>query len=450
MTRINASIAFDKRLWREDIAASKAHAAMLREQKIISEADAAAILDGLDRIAEEYERDGVPERPELEDIHMTVESRLAELIGPAAGRLHTARSRNDQVATDFRLWVRSACDEAVEIVRHLQRVLVSCAEEHVDTVMPGFTHLQVAQPVTLGHHLMAYYEMLCRDVSRFNDARTRMNESPLGSAALAGTGFPIDRERTAAALGFVRATGNSLDSISDRDFALDYLSAAAQCSLHLSRLAEELIIWASAPFGFVKLSDLFSTGSSIMPQKRNPDAAELVRGHSGRIVGALTSLMVTMKGLPLAYSKDMQDDKEPVFEARDLLMLSLEALAGMIETVEFVPLAMRTAAAQGFSTATDLADWLVREADVPFREAHHITGRAVKAAEEAGCDLADLPLDVLKHIDGRIDERVYDVLSVEASVRSRTSYGGTAPERVREQIAAAKQELEGKPSPSRL
>jgi len=295
--------------------------------------------------------------------------------------------------------------------------------------------------VTLGHHLMAYYEMLRRDVSRFTDARVRMNESPLGSAALAGSGFPIDRERTADALGFDGATANSLDSVSDRDFAVDYLTADAQCSLHLSRLAEELIIWASAPFGFVKLSDQFSTGSSIMPQKRNPDAAELVRGHSGRIVGALTSLMVTMKGLPLAYSKDMQDDKEPVFEARDLLILSLEALAGMLESVEFVPERMRAAAARGFSTATDLADWLVREADIPFREAHHITGRAVKAAEDRGCDLADLSVDVLQHIDGRIDERVYDVLSVDASVRSRTSYGGTAPERVREQIAAAKEQL---------
>jgi len=441
MTRINASIAFDKRLWREDIAASKAHAAMLREQGIISEADGAAILRGLDDIAAEYERDGVPERLELEDIHMTVEHRLGELIGPTAGRLHTARSRNDQVATDFRLWVRNACDEAVNAIRALQRVLVERADEHAETVMPGFTHLQVAQPVTLGHHLMAYYEMLRRDVSRFTDARVRMNESPLGSAALAGSGFPIDRERTADALGFDGATANSLDSVSDRDFAVDYLTADAQCSLHLSRLAEELIIWASAPFGFVKLSDQFSTGSSIMPQKRNPDAAELVRGHSGRIVGALTSLMVTMKGLPLAYSKDMQDDKEPVFEARDLLILSLEALAGMLESVEFVPERMRAAAARGFSTATDLADWLVRDADIPFREAHHITGRAVKAAEERGCDLADLSVDVLQHIDGRIDERVYDVLSVDASVRSRTSYGGTAPERVREQIAAAKEQL---------
>ncbi|MFL6849469.1 MAG: argininosuccinate lyase [Sphingomicrobium sp.] len=441
MTRINASIRFDKRLWREDIAASRAHAAMLREQGIVSAADAAAILEGLDKIAAEYERDGVPERVDLEDIHMTVEHRLGELIGPAAGRLHTARSRNDQVATDFRLWVRSACDEAVDAIRDLERVLVERAEEHAETVMPGFTHLQVAQPVTLGHHLMAYYEMLRRDVSRFTDARARMNESPLGAAALAGTGFPVDRHATADALGFERPTSNSLDSVSDRDFALDYLSAAAQLSLHLSRLAEELIIWASSPFGFVKLSDEFSTGSSIMPQKRNPDAAELVRGHSGRILGTLTSLMVTMKGLPLAYSKDMQDDKEPVFEARDLVMLSLQALAGMVETVQFVPDRMRAAAAQGYSTATDLADWLVREADVPFREAHHITGSAVKAAEERGLELADLPLNLLQSIDERIDQRVYDVLSVDASVRSRTSYGGTAPRNVREQIAAAKEQL---------
>jgi argininosuccinate lyase len=441
MTRINASIGFDKRLWREDIAASKAHAAMLRDQGIISEADAAAILEGLDQIAAEYERDGVPENEALEDIHMTVEHRLVELIGPAAGRLHTARSRNDQVATDFRLWVRNACEEASEAIYFLKRVLVERAEQHADTVMPGFTHLQVAQPVTLGHHLMAYYEMLRRDVSRFTHARVRMNESPLGSAALAGTGFPIDRERIADALGFDGATANSLDSVSDRDFALDYLSATAQCSLHLSRLAEELIVWSTSAFGFVKLSDQFSTGSSIMPQKRNPDAAELVRGHCGRIIGCMTSLMVTMKGLPLAYSKDMQDDKVPVFEAHDLLVLSLRALAGMVETVEFVPERMRAAAEQGFSTATDLADWLVREADVPFREAHHITGRAVKLAEERGCQLWDLSIDDLTAIDPRIDDRVFDVLSVDASVRSRTSYGGTAPERVREQIAAAKEAL---------
>jgi argininosuccinate lyase len=441
MKRINASIRFDKRLWREDIAASKAHAAMLRDQEIISASDAAAILEGLDLIAAEYERDGVPEEIELEDIHMSVEHRLGELVGAAAGRLHTARSRNDQVATDLRLWVRGECDQAIDEIRNLQRVLVGRAEEHAETVMPGFTHLQVAQPVTLGHHLMAYYEMLGRDVSRFSDARERMNECPLGSAALAGTGFPTDRHALADALGFERATRNSLDSVSDRDFALDYLGAAAQCSLHLSRLSEELIIWASAPFGFVKLSDEFSTGSSIMPQKRNPDAAELVRGHSGRILGALASLMVTMKGLPLAYSKDMQDDKEPLFEARDMLNLSLQALAGMIDTIEFVSERMRASATEAYSTATDLADWLVREADVPFREAHHITGRAVRAAEERGCDLADLPLDLLKTIDDRIDERVFDVLSVDASVRSRTSYGGTAPERVREQIAAAKEEL---------
>jgi argininosuccinate lyase len=328
-----------------------------------------------------------------------------------------------------------------DAIRGLQRALVERADEHADTVMPGFTHLQVAQPVTLGHHLMAYYEMLRRDVSRFTDARERMNESPLGSAALAGTGFPIDRHAAADALGFEQPTANSLDGVSDRDFALDYLAAAAQCSLHLSRLAEELIIWASAPFGFVKLSDQFSTGSSIMPQKRNPDAAELVRGHSGRIFGALTSLMVTMKGLPLAYSKDMQDDKQPVFEAHDLLMLSLQALAGMIGTVEFVPERMRAAASQGYSTATDLADWLVRAADVPFREAHHITGRAVKLAEERGCVLDELTIEDLKSIDDRIDNRVFDVLSVDASVRSRTSYGGTAPTRVREQIDKAKEEL---------
>jgi argininosuccinate lyase len=441
MTKINASISFDKRLWREDILASTAHAAMLRDQGIVSAEDADAIHKGLDEIAAEFERDGVPERVELEDIHMTVEHRLTELIGPAAGRLHTARSRNDQVATDFKLWVRSACDEAVVNIRELQRVLVEAAEKHAHTVMPGFTHLQAAQPVTLGHHLLAYFEMLRRDVSRFTDARERMNECPLGSAALAGTGFPINRDVTAKALGFGRPTANSLDSVSDRDFTLDYLSAASKCSLHLSRLAEELIVWASQQFGFVKLSDAFSTGSSIMPQKRNPDAAELVRGHSGRIIGALTSLMVTMKGLPLAYSKDMQDDKEPVFEARDLLMLSLEAMTGMVETIEFVPERMRSAAEQGFSTATDLADWLAREAGVPFREAHHITGRAVKAAEDRGCGLDQLPLDVLKEIDARIDERVFDVLSVDASVRSRTSYGGTAPERVREQIAKAKTEL---------
>jgi argininosuccinate lyase len=443
MQRINASIGFDKRLWREDVAGSKAHAAMLGAKGIISVGDADAILKGLEQIAEEFERDGVPEKVELEDIHMTVEHRLTELIGPAAGRLHTARSRNDQVATDFKLWTMRACDDVQTGIEQLQAALLARAEEHAETVMPGFTHLQVAQPVTLGHHLMAYHEMLDRDFIRLMNADLSIGTCPLGSGALAGTGFPIDRDATAHALGFLEGpSANSLDSVSDRDFALDFLAAAAFCSLHLSRLAEELIIWSSPQFGFVKLSDQFSTGSSIMPQKRNPDAAELVRGHCGRIIGCLTSLMVTMKGLPLAYSKDMQDDKEPVFEAYDLLMISLQALAGMIETVEFVPDRMRAAAEQGFSTATDLADWLVREAGVPFREAHHITGRAVKAAEEQSCKLDGLSLETLRAIDPRIDERVFDVLSVDASVRSRTSYGGTAPVRGREQIAAAKEDLD--------
>jgi argininosuccinate lyase len=438
MREMNASIGFDKRFWREDIAASRAHVAMLGAQGIVDAADAEAISTGLDRIAAEYEAEGVAEDQALEDIHMHVESRLAELIGPVAGRLHTARSRNDQVATDFKLWVRAAVDEADAALAAFQRVLVARAEEHADSVMPGFTHLQSAQPVTLGHHLMAYYEMLRRDRSRFADARARLNESPLGAAALAGTGFPIDRDATAAALGFDRPTANSLDSVSDRDFALEYLMAATQCALHLSRLAEELIIWASQPFGFVSLPDAFSTGSSIMPQKRNPDAAELVRGHSGRIAGAMTSLVMTMKGLPLAYSKDMQDDKPPVFEAHDLLMLSIQALAGMVEQTAFRTDRMRAAAEAGFATATDLADWLVRAAGVPFREAHHITGRAVKLAEERGVGLAELPLAVLRAIDARVDESVYQVLTVDASVRSRTSYGGTAPERVREQVARAK------------
>jgi argininosuccinate lyase len=369
---------------------------------------------------------------------MHVEARLAELIGPAAGRLHTARSRNDQVATDFKLWVRGAIDEVDGALAAFQRVLAARAQEHAETVMPGFTHLQSAQPVTLGHHLMAYHEMLRRDRSRFADARVRLNECPLGAAALAGTGFAIDRHATAQALGFDRPTANSLDSVSDRDFALDYLMAATACSLHLSRLAEELIIWASQPFGFVSLPDAFSTGSSIMPQKRNPDAAELVRGHSGRIAGAMQALVMTMKGLPLAYSKDMQDDKPPVFEAHDLLMLSLQALAGMVEQTRFRTERMRAAAEAGFSTATDLADWLVREAGVPFREAHHITGRAVKLAEERGVALAELPLADLQEIDARIDATVFDILTVDASVASRTSYGGTAPERVKEQVAAAR------------
>ena len=442
MREINASIGFDKRLWREDIAASLAHVAMLETQGIIAEEDASAIAEGLELIEDEYARSGVAEHSALEDIHMHVEARLAELIGPAAGRLHTARSRNDQVATDFRLWVRGAIDEVLAALAAFRRVLVARAEEHSATVMPGFTHLQSAQPVTLGHHFMAYYEMLGRDRSRLAAARDRLNECPLGAAALAGTGFPIDREATAAALGFDRPTANSLDSVSDRDFALDYLMAATQCALHLSRLAEELIVWASQPFGFAILPDAFSTGSSIMPQKRNPDAAELVRGHSGRIAGATVALVMTMKGLPLAYSKDMQDDKPPVFEAHDLLLLSLQALAAMVESTRFDEARMRSAAEAGFATATDLADWLVREAGVPFREAHHIVGRAVAAAEARGVGLAGLEPEALRAIDERIDERVYGVLTVDSSVASRTSYGGTAPVRVREQVARAKKALE--------
>ncbi|KKW93376.1 argininosuccinate lyase [Sphingobium chungbukense] len=443
MREINASIPFDKRLWKQDIAGSKAHVAMLAKQGVVDGEDAQAITEGLNRIAAEYEADGVPVDLDLEDIHMVTESRLAELIGPTAGRLHTARSRNDQVATDFRLWVRDAIDEVEAGLEGLQAMLLTRAEEHADAVMPGFTHLQSAQPVTLGHHLMAYYEMVRRDRSRFADARARLNECPLGAAALAGTGFPIDRHATAAALGFAKPTDNSLDSVSDRDFALDYLMAATQCSLHLSRLAEEFIIWASQPFGFIKLPDAYSTGSSIMPQKRNPDAAELVRGHAGRIMGCMNALCVTMKGLPLAYSKDMQDDKPPVFEAHDLLGLSIAAMTGMIETVTFRTDRMRGLAESGFATATDLADWLVREGGIPFREAHHITGRAVAAAEVAGVQLADLPIETLKAIDARIDERIYAVLTVDASVASRKSHGGTAPDQVRARIAEARKDLEG-------
>ena len=441
MREINASIPFDKALWRQDIAASKAHAAMLAGQGIVSAADAAAIASGLDQIAAEYQANGVPENWDLEDIHMTTESRLAELIGAAAGRLHTARSRNDQVATDFKLWVRDAIDGADAALAALQAALVTRAGEHAASIMPGFTHLQIAQPVTLGHHLLAYYEMAARDRARFADARRRLNQSPLGSAALAGTGFPIDRAATAAALGFDAPTRNSLDAVSDRDFAIEYLTAAAQTALHLSRLAEELILWASQPFGFVSLPDSLSTGSSIMPQKKNPDAAELVRGHSGRIVGALISLMVTMKGLPLAYSKDMQDDKVPVFEAAGLLELCLAAMTGMIAGATFQTARMRAAAELGYATATDLADWLVTAADVPFREAHHITGAAVKLAESRRVALDALPLAELQAIDPRIDARVFAAMSVEASVAARASYGGTAPEQVQARVAEARAAL---------
>jgi argininosuccinate lyase len=441
MREINASIPFDKALWRQDIAASKAHVAMLGKQGIVAMEDADVISAGLDKVAAEYEANGVPEDWDLEDIHMTSESRLAALIGPVAGRLHTARSRNDQVATDFKLWVREACVAADTALGNLQVALVTRAAEHADSIMPGFTHLQTAQPVTLGHHLMAYYEMTQRDRSRFVDAHTRASQCPLGAAALAGTGFPIDRDMTAHALGFAVPTANSLDSVSDRDFALDYLMAATQCALHLSRLAEEFIIWASQPFGFVTLPDALSTGSSIMPQKKNPDAAELVRGHSGRIAGCLTVLIMTMKGLPLAYSKDMQDDKPPTFEAASLITLSLAAMTGMVEGATFRTARMRGAAELGYATATDLADWLVRSANVPFREAHHITGAVVKLAESRGVALDQLPLADLRAIDSRIDERVFSVLPVEASVAARTSHGGTAPNEVRKRIAEARSAL---------
>ncbi|MCM0000338.1 MAG: argininosuccinate lyase [Erythrobacter sp.] len=441
MREINASIPFDKALWRQDIAASKAHVAMLGAAGIIAADDALVIANGLDAVAAEYERDGVPEDWDREDIHMTTEARLAELIGPVAGRLHTARSRNDQVATDFRLWVRDAFAQMDEGLAALQHALVSRAGEHAASIMPGFTHLQTAQPVTLGHHLMAYYEMFRRDRARINDAAKRMNECPLGSAALAGTGFPIDREATAAALGFDRPTANSLDAVSDRDFALDFLWSCSATALHLSRLAEELILWASQPFGFIRLPDSLSTGSSIMPQKKNPDAAELVRGHSGRVIGALTSLMITMKGLPLAYSKDMQDDKPPVFEAASLMALSIAAMTGMIAGATFNTARMRAAAELGYATATDLADWLVRARGIPFREAHHITGAAVKLAESRGIALDQLPIEDLQAIDARIDESVYAALSVDASVAARASYGGTAPDQVRMQVAAARAAL---------
>jgi len=441
MREINASIPFDKALWRQDIAASQAHVAMLGACGIVAPEDAAAITAGLDQIAADYAAHGVPEDWDLEDIHMTTEARLADLIGPVAGRLHTARSRNDQVATDFRLWVRDAIDQMDSGLAALQQALVIRAEEHAGSIMPGFTHLQTAQPVTLGHHLMAYYEMFRRDRSRLHDARARLNESPLGSAALAGTGFPINRDMTAAALGFDRPTANSLDAVSDRDFALEYLFACSATALHLSRLAEELILWASQPFGFIRLPDSLSTGSSIMPQKKNPDAAELVRGHSGRVIGSLTSLMITMKGLPLAYSKDMQDDKPPVFEASSLMGLSIAAMTGMIAGSTFHTARMRAAAELGYATATDLADWLVREAGIPFREAHHITGAAVKLAESKGTALDALELAELQAIDPRIDARVFAALSVDASVAARASYGGTAATQVLHQVARARAAL---------
>ena len=434
MQAINVSIAFDRRLATQDLAGSRAHAAMLRKAGVISSQDETAIQGGLETIAAEITAGTFPFREAFEDIHMNVEARLRELIGPAAGRLHTARSRNDQVALDFRMWVRDACDRTIAQIKALQTALVAKADAHADTLMPGFTHLQPAQPVTFGHHLMAYVEMFGRDSARFADARRRMNESPLGAAALAGSPFPIDREMTARALGFDRPTANSLDSVSDRDFALESLAAATLCGVHLSRLAEEIVIWTTPQFGFVRLSDAFTTGSSIMPQKKNPDAAELVRAKVGRLLGSFTQLTVVMKGLPLAYSKDMQEDKVPTFEAFDALELSLLAMAGMIADLEPVATRMAQAAGAGYATATDLADWLVRTLDMPFRDAHHITGAAVKRAETLGCDLSELPLSELQALSQGISAEVYDVLTPRASAGSRKSYGGTAPDQVRAQI----------------
>jgi argininosuccinate lyase len=441
MQAINVSIGFDRRLAEQDLAGSRAHAGMLRKQGVITSEDEAAIQSGLNAIAGEIQDGTFPFREEFEDIHMNVEARLRELIGPAAGRLHTARSRNDQVAVDFRLWVREACDRTLAQLHRLQVALLDRAEQHAATLMPGFTHLQPAQPVTFGHHLMAYLEMFGRDAGRFADARTRMNECPLGAAALAGSPFPIDREATARALGFDRPTANSLDSVSDRDFALEALAAATLCGIHLSRLAEELVIWTTPQFGFVRLSDAFSTGSSIMPQKRNPDAAELVRAKVGRLMGSFTQLTIVMKGLPLAYSKDMQEDKVPTFEAFDALELSLAAMTGMILDLEPAVDRMAAAAGAGFSTATDLADWLVRTLDMPFRDAHHVTGAAVKRAEALGVDLPGLPLAEFQALCQGITPAVFEVLTPAASAGSRQSYGGAAPDQVRLQVARWREKL---------
>ncbi|MEM0949919.1 MAG: argininosuccinate lyase [Pseudomonadota bacterium] len=441
MEAINASISFDRRMAAQDIAGSRAHAAMLAAQGVITDSDARTIREGLLTVLSEIESGSFAYSAALEDIHMNVEARLKDLIGAPAGRLHTARSRNDQVATDFRLWVRDRIDEIDSALSALQRACVMQADMGADWVMPGFTHLQTAQPVTWGHHMLAYVEMFARDRGRFADARARLNESPLGAAALAGTSFPIDREATAQDLGFDRPMANSLDAVSARDFALEFLSAASIGAMHLSRIAEELVVWSSAQFRFVSLSDRFSTGSSIMPQKKNPDAAELIRAKIGRILGATVALFTVMKGLPLAYSKDMQEDKEQVFDAADSYLLSLAAMEGMVRDLSANPDALRSAASSGFSTATDLADWLVRAAGLPFRDAHHVTGSLVALAEAKGCDLPELDLAEMQAVSAEITADVYSVLGVENSVASRRSYGGTAPERVREQIARWKEEL---------
>jgi argininosuccinate lyase len=441
MEAINASIGFDRRMAAQDIAGSRAHAAMLAAQGIVSDSDAQAMREGLLTVLSEIEAGTFEFSTALEDIHMNVEARLKEIIGEAAGRLHTGRSRNDQVATDFKLWVRDQMDAAITGIEALITALLGQAESGADWVMPGFTHLQTAQPVTWGHHMMAYVEMLGRDRTRFIDARKRMNECPLGAAALAGTSFPIDRDMTAAALGFDAPCANSLDAVADRDFALEFLSCASICAMHLSRFAEELVIWSSAQFRFVSLSDRFSTGSSIMPQKKNPDAAELIRAKIGRIFGANVALMMVMKGLPLAYSKDMQEDKEQVFDAADNLMLALAAMTGMVGDMTANRAALEAAAGSGFSTATDLADWLVRELGLPFREAHHVTGALVALAEKQGCDLPDLSLADMKSVHADITEGVFGVLGVQNSVASRRSYGGTAPDQVRAQIARWRKDM---------
>jgi argininosuccinate lyase len=438
MERINASIAFDRVLYRQDIMASKAHAEMLAATGIISKEDAAAITAGLSQIEQEIETGTLAFSVALEDIHMNIESRLAEVTGDAARRLHTARSRNDQVATDLRLWVREAIDRILMDINALQSSLLDQAEAHASTVMPGYTHLQTAQPVTVGHHLLAYVEMLERDCGRFIDARARMNESPLGAAALAGTSFPIDRDMTAKALGFERPMRNSMDAVSDRDFAAEFLFAASLTAIHLSRLAEELVLWSSDRFGFITLSDGFSTGSSIMPQKRNPDAAELVRAKPGRITGALITMLTILKGLPMTYSKDLQEDKEPIFDSSEHLMIALAAMTGMMRDLTFQPDAMRDALNHGFATATDLADWMVRALDLPFRKAHHATGAIVALAEQKGLRLDEMSLDDLQSVLPEITPEALSVLTVDHSVASRTSLGGTAPERVQEAIAKMK------------
>ena len=448
MEEINASIGFDYKFASQDIRGSKAHVAMLAQQGIVSADDARAISAGLDQVASEIETGGFTFSRALEDIHMNVESRLAEIVGPNAGRLHTARSRNDQVALDFRLWIRDTVDTLDAQIAGLQTALAERALDHADAVMPGFTHLQSAQPVTFGHHLMAYVEMLGRDRGRLTDARRRLNECPLGAAALAGTSFPIDRDMTARALGFDRPTANSLDSVSDRDFVLETLSAAAICAVHLSRFAEEIVLWATPQFGFANLSDAFTTGSSIMPQKRNPDAAELVRGKAGRVIGALTGLLIVMKGLPLAYSKDMQEDKEGTFDALQALSLCIAAMTGMVRDLTPDTKRMKAAAGSGYAIATDLADWLVRALDMPFREAHHVTGRLVGMAAERKIPLEKLTLDEMQSVDPRITADVVSVLGVDKSVRSRTSYGGTAPANVRSQARRWLKRLKGeKPAP---